>query len=152
MAELSVGEIEGVEITTTTPDVLCREALEGALGLSFAIRRDAATIVSYLRGGDLPAARPLYASCMESLGTFFHLAGVIFNAIRTGAFPVPAPPGDAKDLPSSPDSTAGILQRLIAMQENEEWQAVADILEGEIVPNIDGWSRLFEALKGIGAE
>ncbi|MFA5808625.1 MAG: hypothetical protein WC978_09660 [bacterium] len=152
MSELPVGEIEGVDITTTTPDLLFREALDGALGLSLAIRRDAVTIVSSLRAGDLPAARPLYASCMESLETFFHLAGVIFNAIRTGVFPLPAPPGNAKDLPSSPDSTAGILQRLIEVQTNEEWQSVADILEREIVPNIDGWSTLFKAIKGIGAE
>ncbi|HWS15426.1 MAG TPA: hypothetical protein VN450_04455, partial [Candidatus Methylomirabilis sp.] len=90
--------------------------------------------------------------CMESIETFFHLAGVIFNAIRTGLFPLPAPPGNAKDLPSSPDSTAGILHRLIEVRGNEDWNAVADILEREIVPNIDGWSTLFKALKGIGAE
>jgi hypothetical protein len=29
---------------------------------------------------------------------------------------------------------------------------VADILEGEILPNIDGWSSFFRALKEIGAE
>jgi len=32
-----------------------------------------------------------------------------------------------------------------------EWQVVADILEQEIVPNIEGWSAFFEAMKGIGA-
>ncbi len=152
MAELPVGEIGSLDIATTTPDLLFREALDGALGLSLAIRRDAVTIVSSLRAGDLPAARPLYASCMESLGTFFHLAGVIFNAIRTGVFPLPVPPGKAEALPSSPDSIAGILQRLIDVQTNEEWPAVADIIEREIVPNIDGWSAFFKALKGIGVE
>ncbi|OGP78212.1 MAG: hypothetical protein A2Z26_00650 [Deltaproteobacteria bacterium RBG_16_66_15] len=152
MAVLPVGEIDVVDITTTTPDVLFREALDGALGLSLAIRRDAVTIVSFLRAGDLPAAMPLYAGCMDSLGTFFHLAGVIFNAIRTGVFPLSAPPGSAKDLPSSPDSIAGILQRLIEAQAKGEWQSVADILEREIVPNIDGWSTFFKALKGINAE
>jgi hypothetical protein len=29
---------------------------------------------------------------------------------------------------------------------------VADILEGEILPNIDGWSNFFRALKEIDAE
>lgn len=152
MAGLPVGGIGGVDITTATPDVLVREALDGALGLSLVIRRDAAMIVSSLRAGDIPAARTLYADCMESLGTFFHLAGVIFNAIRTGVFPHSVPPGSAKDLPSSPESTAGILQRLMEVETNGEWQSVADILEGEIVPNIDGWSSLFKALKGTGAE
>jgi len=29
---------------------------------------------------------------------------------------------------------------------------VADILEREILPNIEGWSAFFQALKEIGAE
>ncbi|HEY5190509.1 MAG TPA: hypothetical protein VII77_00885, partial [Candidatus Deferrimicrobium sp.] len=42
MADRQVGEIDTVEISTTTPDVLFREALDGAVDLSISIRRDAA--------------------------------------------------------------------------------------------------------------
>ncbi len=93
MADRPVGEIDTVEITTTTPDVLFREALDGAVDLSLAIRRDAETILSSLRAGDLAAAGPRYAACIESLGTFFQLAGAVFNAIGTGVFPLAVPSG-----------------------------------------------------------
>ena len=102
MADRPIGEIDTVDITTTTPDALFREALDGAVELSLAIRRDAVTILSSLRAGDLAAAGPRYAACIESLGTFFQLAGAVFNAIGTGVFPLAVRPGSAGELPSPP--------------------------------------------------
>lgn len=151
MADRPVAEIETVDIATTTPDALFREAVGGALNLSLAIRRDIADILSSLRAGDLAAAGPRYAACIESMGTFFHLSGAIFNGIGTGVFPLAVRSGNVEDLPSPPDATAGILQRLLEAQNNGKWQVVADILELEIVPNIEGWSAFFKAIKGIGA-
>ncbi|MGB7630336.1 MAG: hypothetical protein WBM29_04550 [Candidatus Deferrimicrobium sp.] len=152
MADRPVAGINGVEISTTTHEALFREALDGAVDLSLAIRRDVVTILSSLRAGDLEAAAPRYATCIESLGMFFQLAGAVFNAIGTGVFPLAVRPGSAGELPSPPDATAGILQRLLRTQKENDWNAVADILEREILPNIDGWSAFFKALKEIGAE
>ena len=152
MSDRPAGEIGTVEITTTTPDALLREALDGAVDLSLAIRRDVVTILSSLRTGDLAAAGPRYATCIESLGTFFQLAGAVFNAIGTGVFPLALRPGSAGELPAPPDATAGILQRLLRTQKGSDWNAVADILEKEVLPNIDGWAAFFKALKEIGAE
>jgi len=152
MADRPAGGIDTVEITTTTPDVLFREALDGAVDLSLAIRRDAETILASLRAGDLAAAGPRYAACIESLGTFFQLAGAVFNAIGTGVFHLAVRPGSAGELPTPPFATAGILQRLLRTQKANDWNAVADILEKEILPNIDGWSAFFKALQEIGAE
>jgi hypothetical protein len=151
MADRPVGEIDTVDIATTPPDALFREALDGAVDLSLAIRRDAVTILSSLRAGDLAAAGPRYAACIESLGTFFQLAGAVFNAIGTDVFPLAVRPGSAGELPPPPVATAGILQRLLRTQKENDWNAVADILELEILPNIDGWSAFFKALKEIGA-
>ena len=152
MADRPVGEIDTADITTTTPDALFREALDGAVDLSLAIRRDAVTILSSLRAGDLAAAGPRYAACLESLGTFFQLAGAVFNAIGAGVFPLPVRTGRLGELLSPPDATAGILQRLLEAQQIADWQVVAEILEREIIPNIDGWSAFFKALREVGAE
>jgi hypothetical protein len=152
MADRPFAGIAGIEISTTTPDALFREALDGAVDLSLAIRRDVVTILSSLRAGDLAAAGPRYATCIESLGTFFQLAGAVFNAIGAGVFPLAVRPGSAGKLPSPPFATAGILQRLLQTQKGNDWNAVADILEREILPNIDGWSAFFKALNEIGAE
>jgi hypothetical protein len=152
MADRPFAGIAGIEISTTTPDVLFREALDGAVDLSLAIRRDVVTTLSSLRAGDLAAAGHRYATCIESLGTFFQLAGAVFNAIGAGVFPLAVRPGSAVELPSPPIATAGILQRLLRTQKGNDWNAVADILEREILPNIDGWSAFFKALNEIGAE
>jgi hypothetical protein len=152
MADRSIGEVDTVDVTTMPPAALFREALDGAIDLSLAIRRDAETILSSLRAGDLAAAGPRYAACIETLGTFFQLAGAIFNAIGTGVFPIAVRSGSAGELPTPPLATAGILQRLLRTQKASDWNAVADILEGEILPNIEGWSNFFRVLKEIGAE
>jgi len=152
MADRAVTEIDAVDVTTTTPGALFREALDGAIDLSLAIRRDTVTILSSLRAGDLASAGPRYATCIESLGTFFQLAGAVFNAIGTGVFHLAVRPGSAGELPTPPLATAGILQRLLRTQKENDWNAVAEILEKEIVPNIDGWSAFFKALKEVGAE
>jgi hypothetical protein len=151
MADHPVGEIDTVDVTTSTPGALFREALDGAVDLSLAIRRDGLTILSSLRAGDLAAAGPRYATCIESLGTFFQLAGAVFNAIGTGVFPLAVRPGRSGELPTPPDATPEILQRLLRTQKENDWNAVADILEKEILPNIDGWSAFFKALKEIDA-
>jgi hypothetical protein len=67
-------------------------------------------------------------------------------------FPVAVRSGSAGELPTPPDATALILQRLLRTQKASDWNAMADILEGEILPNIDGWSNFFRALKEIDAE
>jgi hypothetical protein len=152
MADGPVGEVDTVDVTTTTPEALFRVALDGAIDLSLAIRRDTETILSSLRAGDLAGAGFRYSACIESLGTFFQLAGAIFNAIGTGVFPLAVRSGSAGELPTPPVATAGILQRLLRTQKASDWNAVADILEGEILPNIDGWSTFFGALKEIGPE
>jgi hypothetical protein len=152
MADRPVGEIDTVDITTMPPDVLFREAVDGAVDLSLAIRRDAVAILSSLRAGDPAAAGPRYAACIESLGTFFQLAGAVFNAIGSGVIPLAVRPGSAGELPSPPLATAGILQRLLRTKKENDWNDVAEILERELLPNIDGWSAFFKALKEIGAK
>ena len=115
MADRPVGEIDTVDVTTTLPDALFREALDGAVGLSLAIRRDAVTILPSLRAGDLTEAGPRYAACVESLGTFFQLAGAIFNAVGTGVFPLAVRPVSAGELPTppppQPESSKGCSKR-----------------------------------------
>jgi len=141
-----------VRIATTTHGALLQEALDGALDLSAAILRDVRSVTASIRSGDIPAARSLYVSCVESLATFFQLAGAVFNGVRSGAFPLPgaAAPGGA-ELPSPPSSTAEILQRLLSAQKTEDWGAMAVLLESEIVPNLLEWSSFFSAMRRSGA-
>jgi len=146
------GEIGEVRITTTTPGALLREALDGALDLSVAILRDVQSVAASIRSGDIPAARSLYVSCVESLATFFQLAGAVFNGVQSGAFPLPGTvTSGAGELPSPPSSTAEILQRLLSAQKAEDWGAMAVLLEGEIVPNLREWSSFFSAMRGSAA-
>ncbi|RJP20262.1 MAG: hypothetical protein C4529_09825 [Deltaproteobacteria bacterium] len=151
MSARPAAELGLVRVQTTTPAALLREALDGALDLSAAIRRDAKEVSSSLRSGDVPSAKSLYVSCIESLGTFFQLAGAVFNGVRSGAFPLPvAADGEKEELPGPPGSTAVILQRLLAAQKEEDWRRMADLLDREVTPNLEEWSAFFSAMRGRG--
>jgi hypothetical protein len=151
MAGRPVEEIGQVRVHTTTPGALLNEALDGAIELSRALRHDIRKVLSFMGGGDIPAAQSLYVSCVESLGTFFQLAGAVFNGIRSGAFPLPtARPGGGGELPEPPAATTEVLQRLLKAQKEEDWQRMADLLENEISPNLEEWSGFFSAMRGSG--
>lgn len=153
MAARPAGGIGEVRIATTTPRALLREALDGALELSTAILRDIQSAAESIRSGDLPSAKALYGSGVESLATFFQLAAAVFNGIQSGAFPLSAgPAAGSAELPSPPPSTAEVLQRLLSAQKAENWSAMADLLDGEIAPNLREWSSFFSILRKTAAE
>jgi len=148
MAGRPVEEVGEVCLHTTTPGALLDEALGGAIELSRALRYDIGKVASSMEDGDVPAAKSLYVSCVESLGTFFQLAGAVFNGIRSGAFPLPAPPaGGEGELPEPPAATTEILQRLLQAQKDEDWRRMTDLLEREISPNLEEWSGFFSAMR-----
>jgi len=153
MAARPAGGIGEVHVATTTPRALLREALDGGLDLSAAILRDVQSAADSIRSGDLPAAKALYVSGVESLATFFQLAAAVFNGIQSGAFPLSGgPAGEGGELPPPPSSTAEILQRLLSVQKAEDWGAMAELLEGEIAPNLREWSSFFSLLRKTAAE
>ncbi len=153
MAERPAAETGEVRVYTTTPEKLLREAIDGALDLSLAIRRDVKAVSSSLQSGDVSSAKSLYVSCVESLGTFFRLAGAVFNGFRSGAFSLSGRSSAADgEMPSPPASTAEILQRLLEAQQAENWGKMSDLLEREIVPNLEEWSAFFTAMRGRGAK
>ena len=148
MAARPPGDVGEVRLTTTTPGELLGEALDGGLDLCGAILRDVRSVAGVIRSGDIPAATALYASCMESLATFFQLAGAVFSGFQTGAFPVPGGSGEElRELPSPPSSTAEILERLLSAQKADDWGTVASLLEERIVPNLAEWSAFFSAIR-----
>jgi hypothetical protein len=153
MAGRPAGEIGELRVSTTTSGTLLREAIDGALDLSLAIRRDVKTMSSFLQSGDVPAATAVYVSCVESLGTFFQLAGAVFNGFQSGAFSLSAGRSAAEgEMPAPPTSTAEILQRLFEAQQAEDWRKMSDLLESEMVPNLGEWSAFFAAMRGREAK
>ena len=138
-----------LRVHTTTPGALLDEAVGGAVELSGALRHDIRKVASSMEAGELSAAKALYVSCVESLGTFFQLAGAVFNGIRSGAFPLP--PGAAAaegELPEPPAATTEILERLLSAQKKEDWRRMADLLDKEVSPNLEEWSAFFLAMRG----
>jgi hypothetical protein len=148
MSERPAGEFGELHVRTTTSGALLGEAIDGAIQLSGALRQDIRNVTSSLKGDDISAAKSLYISCIESLGTFFELAGAVFNGVRAGAFRLREPVGaDGVELPEPPAATTEILQRLLAAYKEEDWPRMADLLEKEVAPNLEEWAAFFSAMR-----
>jgi hypothetical protein len=149
MADRPVEKVGELRVHTTTPGALLGEAVDGAIELARALRHDIRKVATSMETGDLLAAKSLYVSCVESLGTFFQLAGAVFNGIRSGAFPPPASvPEAGGELPEPPAATTEILQRLLNAQQAEDWGRMAELLETEISRNLEEWTAFFAAMRG----
>jgi len=148
MSARCVDEIDSIHVRTTTSGELIEEAIEGAVCLSEALRHDIRIVVGFIRENDAVGAKDLCISCIESIGTFFHLAGAVFNGVRMGAFSLPASAsGERVELPAPPAEFPGILKRFIDVWQAKDWLQMASILENEISPHIEEWAEFFSAMK-----
>ncbi|MBI5418981.1 MAG: hypothetical protein HZA60_02725 [Deltaproteobacteria bacterium] len=150
MASLPLSQVGEVALTTNSPGELLCNSLEGAVVLCDAICADTAKAVEAFRMGEGEKGLSYYLACVESMGTFFQLAGAILNGIRSGYFSVAE---CSEGPPTGPSAeTAEILTRLLDDQKREDWTAMADVLEFEVVPNLQGWKAFLERLQGDQAK
>lgn len=145
IAAVPLAEVLDLSLTTNSPAELLRNGLEGSIALCNAICADTAKAVDAFRMGDGETGQSYYLACVESMGTFFHLAGAILDGIRSGYFPAGQHPDTSVPAPSS--ETAEILVRLLEDQKRGDWTAMADELEFEVVPNLRVWGTYLAGLK-----
>jgi len=147
MSDRPVEEINFLHVRTTTSEALLKEAVDGAVCLSEALRHDIRAVVVFIREDNAYCAKVLCISCLESIGTFFQLAGAVFNGVRTGAFTLPEPAsGESLKLPESPAEIPGIPQRLLDAWQAQDWSRIASIMENEILPHVEEWAVFFSAI------
>ena len=153
MSDYPVEKIGLINIRTTTSEELLKEAIDGAVYLSEALRHDIRTVVAFIREDDASDSRALVVSCIESLGTFFQLTGAVFNGVRAGAFTLPeSASGKSLKLPEPPAEISAILHRLLDAWKAQGWPRIASILENEITPHIEEWAAFFSAMRSRKAQ
>ncbi len=150
MAAAPLSGIERISLTTNSPGELLRNGLEGAITLCDAICGDIGRTVEAFRLGEGEKGQSCYVACVESMGTFFQLSGAILNGFRAGFFSGAMWPAGTPEVPS--DATAEVLGRLLEHQKGEDWTAMADVLEFEVVPNLRGWREFLSRLRDAQAK
>ena len=145
MADAPFEGFAEVSVTTGTAAELYKSGIEGALSLAEAMRADIGRSATSFRQGDFQGGLSMYMACVASMETFFQLCGAILGGFQAGCFIMEegmAPP----EAPSV--DTAEILNRLLEAQRAEDWTLMADVLEYEVVPNLEGWRRFLGKLQG----
>ncbi|HEY3489980.1 MAG TPA: hypothetical protein VGK27_07660 [Candidatus Deferrimicrobiaceae bacterium] len=145
LADTPLAGFTEVSVTTGTAAELYKSGIAGALSLAEAMRTDIGRASASFRQGDFEGGMSMYMACVSSMETFFQLCGAILGGFQAGCFIMGE--GTAPPEPPSTD-TAEILNRLLEAQRGEDWTLMADVLEYEVVPNLDGWSRFLGELQG----
>jgi len=147
MSDRPVKEIDSLHIRTTTSEALLKEAIDGAVYLSEALRHDIRTVVASIHENGACDAKTLCVSCIESLGTFFQLTGAVFNGVSAGVFTLPeSASGKSMELPEPPTEISVTLQRFFDVWQAQDWPRIASIFEEEISPHIEEWAEFFSAM------
>jgi hypothetical protein len=145
MAGTALADIGEVTVTTGTAADLYKSGIEGALSLADAMCADIGRATASFRQGDSQGGLSMYMACVASMETFFQLSGAILGGFQSGCFFM----GEGQEAPEAPSTdTADILDRLLEAQRGEDWTLMADVLEYEVVPNLEGWKGFLERLKG----
>lgn len=133
-----------VRATTGTAAELYRSGIEGALSLADAMASDIGRAAGSFRQGDFQRGLSMYVACVSSMETFFQLSGALLGGFQSGRFAMPE--GSEPPAPPTGD-TAGILARLLDAQRREDWTLMADLLEYEVVPDLEGWKGFLGRLR-----
>ncbi len=147
-AQVDLASVSDISVETCTLKELLRSSLDGAVALSEAIGIDIGRAVAAFRQGDAPTGQSYYIAFIEAMGTFFQFVNALLSGIQAGHLRLPAGEDGSPVLPAPPsDATAEILQRLLEFQKGDDWTAMADVLEYEMVPNLKSWGAFFGGLR-----
>ncbi len=140
---ISIKEIETLEIFTATPKELSFESIRIAAGQLTEVVEETKKTADFFRYKDESEANQRFVILIEIFQKFLSLLELLkktlqldFSAITT----------EDKSLGELQNDMMEILSLVLASQENKDWITLADLLEFELAPLLNTWSKVIPTL------
>ncbi|HYE88910.1 MAG TPA: hypothetical protein VEA16_21285 [Vicinamibacterales bacterium] len=141
-----LGQVSLVEIETGTSADLVGRCVDEVTTSLVSLRADVARTGEEFRRFDVGVANASLADVATKLTSLTSIVQAIALALRV----------NLEDVPSRTDSAAamvnelsGFLDTIIAAQQAQDWIGVADSVEYDLLPALERWGRMLQALAGL---
>lgn len=125
-----------VRVESGSPQALARRCLGDAAQALGSLSRASHEAADLFRGYDVTPARAMLEQVSQGLMAVLRIVSAASLALRRELDGVGA---DGKSIASLSADLDRILQDLVASQHNEDWLQIADILQYDLSPVLDGW-------------
>ncbi|MGH0033715.1 MAG: hypothetical protein ACQGVK_01665 [Myxococcota bacterium] len=140
---LTLDGIHALEIEATPVDEVARRSLHEVSEYGPRVRDALVRVVDGLRRGETQRACALYATSLDAIS-------VVLFAVNASAARFAA---EAESLAGMDAALLPWLKELADSQEREDWVSVADLLEFELIPLLEGWfERIAEVDHRLASE
>lgn len=126
-----------IQVETASPQVLARQCLEDAALALASLSQATRAAADGFRGADVGQARTTLEQISQGLMAVLHIVSAAGPALP-GAFDGP----DSRFVDSLSTELDRIVGDLVAAQQNEDWIQVADVLEYDLGPALNGWRNV----------
>jgi hypothetical protein len=142
--DVALDEFAVVEADATSPAALLDESIDEAVAAAKDLAAAAERLGTTFRGFDVSYANQDLVELAQGLSTLVNLVRALAMAVGVPIEEVKGPQGTANAMV---EQLSGHMATLIDAQQSEDWITVADVIEYDIAPALQGWPGVFEALR-----
>ena len=138
-------QIETLELITADPYQLANDALESTMEHLQKLKRGCLRTAELFRTGNDIEANDNYSKFIDNLRWFFKAINAMTGMMKID---VNQPLAQGMSLQQYQDELVGqILDQMYEVQKEEDWIAMADIMEYELVEALSQWERILPVLQ-----
>lgn len=137
-------EFAVIEVASSTPVGLVNRCLDDVAASLPALAQAAREIGEQFRGFDIAGANGALVELAEGVSTLMSLVGTAGNLLGVDLNALVTPDGTVG---ARVQQLTGHVEALVAAQQQEDWLTVADVLEYDLAPALDGFGPALDAFE-----
>ncbi len=141
VTQMPLGDVELIEIESARPSALAARSLGEAVVALETLQAASGQIANDFRGHDLNAANRGLVELANGLRMLAALVGAVSLGLR---MEMPSPQGE-QSVNSTIAELGAHVEALITAQRNQDWVAVADILQYDVEPALRKWRPILDS-------
>lgn len=142
VTQLALADIDLVEVEAARPSALAARSLGEAVVALSTLQDASRQIAAAFRGNDLKTANGGLVDLADGLRMLAALVGAVSLGLRMDVHDLP----DEQSVNSTIAELGMHIETLINAQRNQDWVAVADILQYDVEPALDKWRPVLDSL------
>ncbi len=135
--------VETLEVFTSTAQEISYESIKLACGQLAEVVEETQKTADCFRYQDEAEANKRFVLLIEIFQKFVHLLELVKRSLNLDFSKITT---DDKSLDELQNNMTDVLSQILTTQQNKDWISLADLLEFELVPLLNTWSKIIPTL------